>query len=351
MGGQVLADRGAPVHDAQHAGVDERGQRPAPVRHQVVVDRVGLHDDGLALHEELGQHVTGAEGGHVAGGQHQGRAGEGHGVGVRGRLLGGQGVAGDARLHPDLGRRLGKRDAVEGAVREDLDPEASVGGLPYRAGESRLAVPGDVAERVAEQAGHAHEGADAGEELLARLGGARRQALGGAGGGQPVVLGRQGVLDHSFEEVGPGGGVGLGPFRGVVSHQIDHRAERGGVGRGDGGGGVGARARAGGRRLTGRGDRPPARDRHDYLPVHRQRTEGAGAADPGAAAVGSVSPGAGPPGAGPPQPAVPGGPGRRGRGPAGRPSRRRCPRTPRAGPPPHRASRRRRGGAAPRAGG
>ena len=71
---QVLAHRGTALDDAQHAGVDQRRQGAAPVRHEVVVDRVGLHHDGLALDEELGEHVAGAERRHVACGQHERRA-------------------------------------------------------------------------------------------------------------------------------------------------------------------------------------------------------------------------------------------------------------------------------------
>ena len=76
-----------------------------------------------------------------------------------------------------------------------------------------LALAGDVAQRVAEQACHPHEGPDAGEELLARFGRAGLEALGGAGVGQPGFLDGHGVGDHPVQQVGPCGRVGLGPRR------------------------------------------------------------------------------------------------------------------------------------------
>ncbi len=95
---EVLPDGGAAVDDAQHAGVDERPPGRAPqCGHQVVVDRVGLHHHDLALDEELGQHVAGAEGGHVAGGQDERRAGVGHGVGVGRRPGPGRATPGSRR--------------------------------------------------------------------------------------------------------------------------------------------------------------------------------------------------------------------------------------------------------------
>ena len=195
--GQVLAHVGAAVDDAQDARLDQRGQGAVPMRHQVVVDRVGLQYHDPALHEELGQHVARAEGGHVAGGEHQRGAGMARGVAVGGGLTGDEGGARHAGLHDDLGRGLGEGHPVEGAGREHLDAQATVGRLADRSGEVGLAVLGDGAQRVTEEAGHAHEGADAGEELLAGFGRSRRETLGGTGGGQPVILSGERVHDDA----------------------------------------------------------------------------------------------------------------------------------------------------------
>ena len=202
--GQVLAHRSTAVDDAQHAGLDQRGQGAVPVRHQVVVHRVRLHHDDLALDEELGEHVARAERGHVASGKHQRSAGVTLGIGVGGGLAGNKGAAGDARLHDHLGRGLGEGDLVEGAGRQHPDVQAPVGALADRARDVRLAAPGDGAQRVAEEPGHAHEGADAGKQLLAGFGRTRSEALGGAGVSQPVVLGSQGVRDDAATGDRPG---------------------------------------------------------------------------------------------------------------------------------------------------
>ena len=190
--GQVLAHRSTTVDDAQHAGLDQRGQGAVPVRHQVVVHRVRLHHDDLALDEELREHVARTERSHVAGGEHQRGAGVALGIGVGGGLPGDEGAAGDAGLHDHLGRRLGEGDLVEGAGRQHPDVQAPVGALADRARDVGFAVAGDGAQRVPEEPGHAHEGADAGKQLLAGFGRTRREALGGAGVSQPVVLERPG---------------------------------------------------------------------------------------------------------------------------------------------------------------
>ncbi len=272
--GQVLPHRGATVDDAQHAGIDERLERAAPVRDEIVVHRVRLHHDDLALDEELGQHVAGAERGDVAGGEDERGARSRHRVGVGGSLAGDEAVAGDARLHPDLGGRLGERDAVEGARREDLHAQAAVGRLAHRPGDGGLAVLGDVAQRVAVEAGHAHERADAGEELLAGFRRARLEALGRVRRSEPLVLRRHGGVDHVLEQSRPGRGVGLRPAGRVVGDEVDVRVQRVGV---DGwrrrrGRSVVCRGRGGW--VGGRGNRPAARDGHRSSSPARRRTMG-----------------------------------------------------------------------------
>ena len=200
------------------------------MRHQVVVDRIGLHHDDLALDEELGEDIAGPERRHIARGQDERRAGMGDGVGVGRRLAGDQDLPGDARLHPDLGRRLGERDPVEGAGREDLDPQPTVRRLAHGPGEGGLAVLGDVAQRVAQQARHAHERPDAGETAphpprcvpgaspLASQAAASHSSCGG-----------HGVGDHLLQQIGPGGGAGPGPRGGAGGDVVDDCVERGRV--------------------------------------------------------------------------------------------------------------------------
>ena len=204
-------------------------QRAGPVRDEIVVDRVRLHHDDLALDEELGQHVAGAERGHVARGEDERGADVGHRVGVGGRLAGDEGLAGDAGLHPDLGGGLGERDPVEGVAGKTWTRSRPSGASRTGPANGGLAVLGDVAQRVAEQARHAHEGADAGEELLARLGRPRLEPLGRARRGEPVVLRRHGGVDHVLQQLRPRRGVGLRPAGGVVGDEGDGGVERVGV--------------------------------------------------------------------------------------------------------------------------
>ena len=264
--GQVLPDCGAALDDPQHAGLNQGRHCPAPVRDEVVVDRVGLHDHDLALNEQLGEHVAGAERGHVAGGEHERRAGVAGRVGVGRGLAVGEGVLGDAGLHPDLGGCLGERDAVEGGGGEDLHAEPAVGRLAHGTRDAGLAVLGDVAQRVAVEPRHSDERPDAGEELLSRLGRARLEALGRDGCGQPVVLGGHGGRDHLLEQVGAVGRARLGPAGGVIGDEVDDRIERGRVDRRSDtrrGVGAGACPGAGVGLLGGWGHRPAARHGHE----------------------------------------------------------------------------------------
>ena len=262
--GEVLADGGVTVDDAEDAGVDERRQGSGPVRQEIVVDRVRLHHDDLALDEELREHVARAERRHVARREDEGRARVGDGS-MYAAAWPATRAAGDAELHPDLGRGLGERDPIESARRDDLDTQAAVGRLAHRAGERGSAVLRDVAQRVAEQARHAYEGADAGEQLLARLGRTRLETLGLARRGEPVVLRRHGGVDHILQQRRPHGRVGLRPTWHVIGDERDDGIERFGVdGRRRCGRRVAARRSSSRslRLICGRGNRPAARDGH-----------------------------------------------------------------------------------------
>ncbi len=264
MAAQVLPHRSTPVHDAQDVRIDQGCQSALPVRHEVVIDGIGLQHDDLALDEELGEHVAGPERGHVAGGEHERRAGVRGGVGIGAGLARHQGLPGDARLHPHLGGRLRERDAVEGAVREDLHPQTAARRLAHRAGEGGLAVLRDVAQRVAQQTRQAYERADASEELLAGFGRARCKSLGRARRCQPVLCGRHGVGNHLRKQVGACRGAGLGPRGGVTGDLVDDRIERSRVNRGDRRPRPAACGVSG--PISGRPHRPPARDGHVVLP-------------------------------------------------------------------------------------
>ncbi len=236
------------------------------MRHQIVVHRVGLQDDRLALNEELVQRVAWPERCHVARGQHQRRARVGGGIGVGRRLALDERRLGDARLHPDLGGRLRERDAVERAVGEDLDAQPAVRRLAHRAGDGRLARFRDVAQRIAQQPHHAHERPDPAGELLPRLRRARRQTLGLARSRQPRLLRGHGVVDHLLQQVGARRGARLGPAGGVIGHEGDDRIELDAVERREL---AGRAACVGGRRFTGRGHRSPGGGAHVALPLCR----------------------------------------------------------------------------------
>ncbi len=97
--------------------------------------------------------------------------------------------------------------------------------LRHRAGERGPPVLGDVVQGVTEQARHAHEGADAGEQLLARLGRAGREPLGRARRGQPVVLRRHGGVDHILQQCAALRPLGLCPAGRVVGDEVDSGVE------------------------------------------------------------------------------------------------------------------------------
>ena len=208
----------------------QRGQGAAPVRHEVVVDRVGLHHDDLALDEELGQGVAGPERGDVAGGQHERRAG------VR--------PAGRRRRRPGRRRAMSRvtpgciqtSAVVWGNVMRSKAPAGKTWTRSRPSGASRTGpanegLPSLAMSRSAsrQQACHAHERPDAGEELLPRLGrAAAASPLAAAGGGQPVVLGRHGVGDDLLQQVGARRGVGPRPRGGVVGDLGRRRVQRDG---------------------------------------------------------------------------------------------------------------------------
>ena len=100
-------------------------------------------------------------------------------------------------------------------------PSAASRTGPAKTGLPSLAM--SCSASIAQQARHADEGPDAGEQLLTRLGRARPQSFGRGGGRQPFVLDRHGVGDDALQEIGAGRGVGPGPRSSVVGNVIDQR--------------------------------------------------------------------------------------------------------------------------------
>ena len=209
VGAEVLAGLGAALDDGQVARLDERGHRRRPVGDEVVVHRVGLEHDHLALDEELGEHVSWAERRHVAGAEDQRESLPGLRVLV-GRRLGRLELGpGHAWFDPDLTGGLGEEHLVEGVDREHLNDQPTIGHLTHRPRELWSTGGGDLGDRVLEGPGHADERAEPAEELLAALTRGRVEALGRAGCVEPGGSRRHGVGDDLVEQGDPlGGGRG-----------------------------------------------------------------------------------------------------------------------------------------------
>ncbi len=164
------------VDHADQPGADERRERRLVDRGEVRHHGVHLEHDDLELHEQLVEHVERPDRRGVAGAEHEAHTRRRRGpVGRRHRAR--QLVRGQAAVHPHVGGRADVREPVREVDRHDAGDDAAVGQAARPAGDPRVPVTRDVADRVAHQAGAADEDVRPDDRLLGQFGGARVEPL------------------------------------------------------------------------------------------------------------------------------------------------------------------------------
>ncbi len=186
--------------DPEHALADERREGRRLDLGEVGHHGMELEDDHLLLHEQLVDRVERADGGCVAGAQHETDAAlRWRPVGHRHRRR--QGLLRDRPVHPDIGVHPQVGKTVQEVGRHDPGDDAPVGQGPHATGDARDACPDDPVERIAVEADAAQEDVRPDDGLLGRVRSGRVQALVEGAQARPAVDQRQRGPQHLVEQL------------------------------------------------------------------------------------------------------------------------------------------------------